>query len=99
MEKILKTLADKNRLKIMEILYEESLRVSEVAEILDIEENLASHHLRVLSKNNICKSKRKGREVTYSINKTKLISFTKALIKKQFIKEILKEATKQTKNR
>lgn len=94
LDKFLKTLADKNRLKIVDLLFEEPLRVSDVADILDIEENLASHHLRVLSKNGLCKSKRKGREVTYSINRNKFLTITKGLFKKAHYKEIAKEALK-----
>lgn len=99
MDTIFKTLSDKNRIKIIELLSKEPMRVSEVADNLDIEENLASHHLRVLSKNNICKSKRKGREVTYSLNKIKLISITRTIIKKDLVKELIKEASKKTKSK
>ncbi len=96
-EKVSKALADKNRLRIVEILMKDSLKVSEVADKLDIEENLASHHLRVLSKNKLLKSTKRGRGVTYSINRTKFLSIFRQLVKKPFLKDIIKEAMKTTK--
>jgi DNA-binding transcriptional ArsR family regulator len=96
-DKISKALADKNRLKMIEILIKEDMKVSEVADKMDIEENLASHHLRVLSKNKLLKSNKRGREVIYSINKTKLLSIFKQLLKKPFFKDIVKEALKSSK--
>jgi DNA-binding transcriptional ArsR family regulator len=97
LEKVSKAFADKNRLKMIEILIKEDMKVSEVADKMDIEENLASHHLRVLSKNKILKSSKKGREVIYSINKTKLLSVFKQLLKKPFFKDLIKEALKSSK--
>jgi ArsR family transcriptional regulator len=94
LEKISKSLAEKNRLLIIDLLFKESLKVSEVAEELEIEENLASHHLRVLNKNGLVKSVKKGREVFYSINRNKFMSVIKQLIKKPYIKEMVKEAIK-----
>jgi ArsR family transcriptional regulator len=94
LEKISKSLAEKNRLLIIDLLFKESLKVSEVAEELEIEENLASHHLRVLNKNGLVKSVKKGREVFYSINRNKFMSVIKQLLKKPYIKEMVKEAIK-----
>ena len=96
-DKISKALADKNRLKMIEILIKEDMKVSKVADKMDIEENLASHHLRVLSKNKLLKSNKRGREVIYSINKAKLLSIFKQLLKKPFFKDIIKEALKSSK--
>ena len=96
-DKISKALADKNRLKMIEILIKEDMKVSEVADKMDIEENLASHHLRVLSKNKLLKSNKRGREVIYSINKAKLLSIFKQILKKPFFKDIINEALKSSK--
>lgn len=97
LEKFTKAFSDKNRLKIIDLLFKEPLKVSQVAYKLDIEENLASHHLRNLSKNGILKSNKRGREVIYTINRTKLLNLTKQLVKKPYLKEIVKEALKSTK--
>jgi len=61
LEKISKALSDKNRLKIIEFLSEGQKNVSSVADKLNVEENLASHHLRVLSALGFLKSDKKGR--------------------------------------
>jgi DNA-binding transcriptional ArsR family regulator len=48
----------------------------------------------VLNKNGLVKSVKKGREVFYSINRNKFMSVIKQLIKKPYIKEMVKEAIK-----
>ena len=48
LEKVAKALSDKNRLKILQYLGDGQKNVTEVADRLNVEENLASHHLRVL---------------------------------------------------
>jgi DNA-binding transcriptional ArsR family regulator len=46
-EKVSKALSDKNRIKILHFLSDGQKNVSDVADRLNVEENLASHHLRV----------------------------------------------------
>jgi ArsR family transcriptional regulator len=96
-EKVVKGLADKNRIRILNLLLKDTWRVSDIAFELELEENLASHHLRTLQRNGLVKSQKKGREVYYSINKTKLNSIIRSLVKKPLIKELLKEILKNTK--
>lgn len=96
-EKFFKGLADKNRLRILNLIVKGSWRVSDVAYELDIEENLASHHLRTLYKAGIAKSLKKGREVYYEINITKTKGVFKTLAKKQIFKDIFKEVIKENK--
>jgi DNA-binding transcriptional ArsR family regulator len=97
LEKVIKGFSDKNRIRILNLLLKDSWRVSDIAFELELEENLASHHLRTLQKNKIVKSIKKGREVYYSINKTKLTSIIRQLLKKSLIKEIVKEILKTSK--
>ena len=68
--------------------------VGTVADSLNVEENLASHHLRVLSALGFLKSKKKGREVYYDINKARMVSLVRTLRKNKAFKEILQEALK-----
>ena len=96
-EKFTKALSDKNRIKIFDILTKEPLKVSDVAYELEIEENLASHHLRVMSRNGLLKSNKKGREVYYSINRTKILGLMRTLLKKQYFKDLIKETQKSIK--
>ncbi|MBI2414274.1 winged helix-turn-helix transcriptional regulator [candidate division WWE3 bacterium] len=87
-----KAMSDKNRIKIMQMLSEGENNVSDVADNLNVEENLASHHLRVLSGLGFLKSNKKGREVFYKLNKAKLVTLVKDLKRNPAFLEILKEA-------
>lgn len=97
LEKVIKGISDKNRIRTINLLLKDSWRVSDIAFELELEENLASHHLRTLQKNGLVKSVKKGREVYYSVNKTKLSSIIRQLIKKPLIKDIVKEILKNQK--
>ncbi len=88
-DKLSKAFSDRNRIKILKFLSEGPQNVSSVAEKLNVEENLASHHLRVLASIGFLKNSKKGREVFYKINDTKFISFIKDLKKNPTFKEIL----------
>lgn len=88
-EKVSKALSDKNRIKIIQYLSTGQKNVSEVADKLNVEENLASHHLRVLAALGFLKNDKKGREVFYKINETKFISLMRDLNKNPIFKEIL----------
>jgi len=96
-EKISKAISDKNRIKILNYLIKGPQKVSVVSEKIDIEENLASHHLRILANLSIIKGNKKGREVFYSINRTKVVSLVKDLLKNPFIKEIVIEIIEENK--
>lgn len=93
--KLSKAMSDKNRLQIMSMLSAGQMNVSDVAEELNVEENLASHHLRVLASLGFLKSEKKGREVFYSINKTKMVNLFKDLNQNPAFKEILLEAMEE----
>ena len=83
--KVSKAFSDKNRLKILTLLSGGSKNVGEVANSLKVEENLASHHLRVLAGIGFLKSNKKGREVYYAINREK-VDTVLVDIKKEILK-------------
>jgi ArsR family transcriptional regulator len=93
--KVSKAMSDKNRIKILQMLSKGETNVSTVAENLNVEENLASHHLRVLASVGFLRSQKKGREVFYQLNKTRLVTLFKDLSKNPTFKEILQEAAKK----
>ncbi len=95
--KISKAMSDKNRLKILEMLSEGEQKVGVVSDKLGVEENLASHHLRVLSGLGFLKSDKRGREVFYKLNNAKLVSLLVDLQKNKTFKEILKQAVAEAK--
>lgn len=80
---LLKAIYEPNRLKIICLLTKEKLCECEIIEFLKLKQNLISHHLSVLEKEKLIKSKREGRRIFYSLNKkeiTKLKDFlTKVL--------------------
>ena len=67
-------------------------KVGQVADNLNVEENLASHHLRVLASLGFLKSSKRGREVYYRLNKTRLVTLIRDLNKNPAFREILNEA-------
>ena len=90
--KVSKAMSDKNRIKIMQMLAKGETNVGSVADHLNVEENLASHHLRVLSSLGFLKSNKKGREVFYKLNKTKFVSLIRDLRRNPVFKEFIDEA-------
>jgi ArsR family transcriptional regulator len=92
LEKFSKAFSDKNRIKIIDYLTAGQKNVSEIADRLNVEENLASHHLRVLASLGFLKSDKKGREVFYRLNDTKFITLIKDLKKNPAFKEIFLKA-------
>ena len=87
-----KAFSDKNRVKILSMLTDGAKNVSTVADKLNVEENLASHHLRVLYSLGLLKSQKKGRQVFYDLNKTKMVNLLKDLKQNDFFREVLVEA-------
>jgi len=92
--RVSKAFSDKNRIKILEMLSESDMKVGDVAEALNVEENLASHHLRVLASLGFLKNNKKGREVFYKINKARFVSLIRDLMRHDVFKEILSESLK-----
>ncbi|MFH1295275.1 MAG: metalloregulator ArsR/SmtB family transcription factor [bacterium] len=95
--KISKAMSDKNRLKILEMLSHKEEKVGVVSEKLGVEENLASHHLRVLSGLGFLKSDKRGREVYYRLNHAKIVSLLVDLQKNKTFKELLAQAVAEAK--
>jgi ArsR family transcriptional regulator len=95
MLKLSKAFSDKNRVKILDMLTDGPKNVSSVADKLNVEENLASHHLRVLHSLGLLKNSKKGRQVFYDLNKVKLVTLLKDLKKNEFFREVLTEALEE----
>lgn len=95
MLKLSKAFSDKNRVKILDMLTDGPKNVSSVADKLNVEENLASHHLRVLHSLGLLKNSKKGRQVFYDLNKPKIVTLLKDLKRNEFFREILTEALEE----
>jgi len=76
----------------LEFLSEGQRNVTDVAENLKVEENLASHHLRVLADLGFLQNDKKGRQVFYRLNEKKFVSLIKDISKNPAFKEILEAA-------
>ena len=90
--KVSKAFSDDNRIKILKFLSDGERNVTQIADKLDVEENLASHHLRVLAALGFLKNDKKGREVYYRINETRFVALLKDLNRSKVFKEILLKA-------
>lgn len=95
LSKISKAFSDDNRIKIIKFLSDGPRNVTQVADKLDVEENLASHHLRVLASLGFLKNDKRGREVFYRINETKFLALFKDLKKSKVFKDLLIAAVEQ----
>jgi DNA-binding transcriptional ArsR family regulator len=62
----LKVIGDENRLAILKALKKGPLCVCEIFPLLNIPQNLASHHLKVLKDCSLVESKREGTKIIYS---------------------------------
>ena len=65
----LKIISEKNRLKILCLLKEGEKCVCDIWQCLDLPQNLASHHLKVLKDFRLVSSRQEGLKVFYKLNK------------------------------
>ena len=65
--RLLKVLADSDRLRIIEVLRAGPLCVTDVAERLALTLAMASHHLRILRTSGFVEDAKQGRHVAYSL--------------------------------
>ncbi len=63
----LKAMADENRLKMMDLLRDKPMCVSEICRYFDMRQPSVSHHLTILKKAGIISAKRCGKEVIYML--------------------------------
>ncbi len=61
-------IAEKNRLKILNLLKNQELPASQINRLLRLPQNLSSHHLIVLKKAGLLKSRQQSRFIYYSLN-------------------------------
>lgn len=63
----LQVVADKTRLAILRRLMESPCHVGEINQVIQIEQSLLSHHLRVLRESGLVTSRRDGKAVLYDL--------------------------------
>lgn len=62
-------LGEKNRLTILHYLSRGEKSAGEIWQRLDLPQNLASHHLKILKENGLIKAKKDGQQIFYSLDK------------------------------
>ncbi len=76
---LLKIIAEPNRLKILCALKNDELCVCEIWQDLDIPQNLASHHLKIMRDAGLLDSRKEGLKIIYSLNKKGIKNLTNLL--------------------
>ena len=78
----LKVLAHPNRLKIIDLLRSQALNVGQIAGTLGIKSHIASEHLRLMLRCGFLNSERSGRNISYSVGETHLLTILECMKKK-----------------
>lgn len=75
----LKVLAHPMRLKIINLLQFNALNVGEIAEALELKSHVTSEHLRLMLRCGFLNNVRSGRNITYSIRETHLLTILECM--------------------
>lgn len=79
--KILKSLSDETRLRVLNMLFQRECCVCEIMQVLDISQPRASHHLSALYNAGLLKLRRQGLFSLYSIDWENLDGYAGDLLK------------------
>ena len=77
-----KALADETRQKILEMLREEEMCVSDIVKAFDISQPTISHHLGILKQFGLVTSRKEGKQVFYAIDHDNVVECCGKLIAK-----------------
>ena len=83
-------MGDANRLKILELLKNEELCVSDICKRFSITQPSVSHHLDILKRAGLVTSDKRGREVYYRFNRDAIVECCGQQFKALAIKIVLK---------
>ena len=78
--KILKALADKNRLRILKMLQQRTLCVCEITAVLGLATSTVSNHLSILKESDMIKDRKDGKWVDYYLNSKSKNLFVSGLL-------------------
>ena len=85
--RVLKAVADKNRIRIIKMLEKKKMCVCELSAVLEITQPSVSKHLSILNNAGILKDERNGQWIDYSLNDEIINQYAPAI--KNIIKEWL----------
>ncbi|MCM0582085.1 winged helix-turn-helix transcriptional regulator [Weissella diestrammenae] len=73
LEQIFKLLGNKQRLTILELLRVRAYRVSEIVDVMQMEQSAISHQLKLLREAQLVQTKKQGREVLYCLTDSHIL--------------------------
>ena len=77
-----KALADDTRQKILEMLLDGEMRVSDIVDAFTMSQPTISHHLSILKQFGLVTSRKEGKQVFYAINRDNVVECCGQLIAK-----------------
>jgi ArsR family transcriptional regulator len=77
-----KALSDETRQRILAMLLEGEMNVSDIVEAFSMSQPTISHHLNVLKQFNLVTSRKQGKHVFYAVNRDNLVQCCGRLIAK-----------------
>lgn len=83
-----KALADETRQRILEMLLDGEMRVSDIVDAFTMSQPTISHHLSILKQFGLVTSRKEGKEVFYAINRDNVIECCGQLIAKFDVQEV-----------
>jgi ArsR family transcriptional regulator len=81
-------LADETRQRILEMLLEGEMRVSDIVDAFTMSQPTISHHLSILKQFGLVTSRKEGKEVFYAINRDNVMECCGRLIAKFDAQEV-----------
>ena len=64
---LFKIFGDSTRIRILFVLFEAEVCVSDLAQVLNMTQSAVSHQLKILKQNKLVKSRREGKSIFYSL--------------------------------
>ena len=71
---LFRSFSDTSRVRILSVIVDREVNVSQLAELIGVSESAVSHHLRGLRQMRIVKFRRDGKEVFYSVDDPHIIA-------------------------
>jgi ArsR family transcriptional regulator, lead/cadmium/zinc/bismuth-responsive transcriptional repressor len=71
---LFRAFSDSSRVRILSVIVDQEMNVSQLAELVGVTESAVSHHLRSLRQMRLVKFRRDGKEVYYSVDDPHIIA-------------------------
>jgi ArsR family transcriptional regulator, lead/cadmium/zinc/bismuth-responsive transcriptional repressor len=71
---LFRAFSDTSRVRILSVIVEQEMKVSQLAELVGVTESAVSHHMRGLRQMRLVKSRRDGKEVFYTVDDPHIIA-------------------------